>query len=308
MADETTPDCSIVLNPVSGSGDHANAVRDRAALLGYDVLETEGEGDAIALAREAAEADADIVAAAGGDGTLNEVVRGVDEADALERTVIAVVPTGTGNNFAGNVGITTIDEGFHAIQEGERRDIDLGVAGDSLFVNSCVSGLTADASSETDPELKSRFGVLAYVLNTLQTMNEFEGLGLKVDVFQDGRNPVWNDDAILVLVGNGRRFSLKGNTQANMEDGLFDVTVVENAPTSDLVEDALLERLVGQETEGTVRIKASALELVSVDGEPVSFSLDGEIVSARSLSLTIRGGALTMPVGDKYDPQPVYDA
>lgn len=307
MDDETTPERTVVLNPASGSGDHANDVRDRAALLEYEIRETGGEGDGIALAREAVRDGATLVAAAGGDGTLNEVVRGVDVADSLDEVTVAVIPTGTGNNFAGNIGIGSIDEGFHAIQEGPRRDIDLGVADDSLFVNSCVSGLTADASAATDPDLKRQFGVLAYVVNTARTLADFDGHRLDVDIWQDGRNPVWSGDAMLMLVGNGRRFSLRGDTQANMEDGRFDVAIVENAPTTDLVEDALLERLIGQEADKTIRLQASSLELTSQNDQSLSFSLDGEMVSAQSLSLTVRHSALTIPVGDGYEPRPVPD-
>jgi len=299
---------TIVLNPVSGSGDHADAVRDRATLEGFRVVETAGEGDAVALAREAAADGAPLVAAAGGDGTLNEVIRGVDDADALADTTVGVIPVGTGNNFAENVGITGIDEAFDVLADGDLRRLDLGVAGDTPFVNSCIAGLTADASGETDPEMKSKLGVVAYVVNTIQSVSEFEGLGLSVEVWEGTHHePVWSGDAICVLVGNGRRFSLHGDTQADIEDGLFDVTVVENAPASDLVREALVERLFGADATETVRLLASSLELAGLDGEPITFSLDGEIVRQRELGLQVRERALTIPVGTGYDPAPDHD-
>jgi YegS/Rv2252/BmrU family lipid kinase len=298
----------IVLNPVSGSGDHVDAVGDRALLTGFEVAETEGEGDAVDLARTAAAEGASLIAAAGGDGTLNEVVRGVAAADALDRVTVGVVPVGTGNNFAGNIGVGDVDEAFDVLEHGERRRIDLGVAEDHLFVNSCIAGLTADASGETDPELKNRYGILAYVVNSVQRLREYDGLRLSVDLWRDGEtDPVWTGDALLVLVGNGRRFSLQGNTQARVEDGLFDVTIVENAPTADLVEDAVLEGILGRETAETVRLRASGLELRSLEGDPIPFSLDGEMVETDSLSLDVHERALTMAVGEEYDPTPLYE-
>lgn len=308
MESTTETEKTVVLNPVSGTGDHAEAVRNRAILTGFDVVETEGEGDAVTLAREAAEDGAELVAAAGGDGTLNEVIQGVDAADALDDTTVGVIPVGTGNNFAQNIGVNSIEEAFDVLQNGPRRDIDLGGADDRLFVNSCISGLTAEASGETDPEMKSRLGVVAYIVNTFETVSDFDGLRLSVDIWHgDQRDPAWTGDAIIVLVGNGRRFSLQGRTQANMEDGLFDVTIVENAPTTDLVENALLNRLFGKEAPETVRLQASSLELVNQDGNPVSFSLDGEIVEATDITLEVCESALTIPVGDDYEPDPPYD-
>lgn len=298
---------TLVLNPVSGSGDHIDGIRNRATLDGYDIVETEEAGDGVDLAREAAADGATLIAAAGGDGTLNEVIRGVDAAQALDRVTVGVVPVGTGNNFAQNIGITGIDHAFDVLKNGDRRWIDLGEADGNLFVNSCISGITADASGETTPELKNKFGVVAYVINTFQTVSDFDGLGLTVDLWQaDHREPVWTGDALMVLVGNGRRFSIQGNTQANMEDGQFDVTIIENAPTTDLVSEALADRLFGADATQTVRLQASSLKLAGRESEPISFSLDGEIVERDSLALEVRERDLCLPVADSYDPDPSH--
>jgi YegS/Rv2252/BmrU family lipid kinase len=295
----------VVLNPVSGSGDHADAVHRRATLNDYDVRETEGEGDAVRFAAEAAEAGADVVAAAGGDGTLNEVVRGLDRADALGSVTVGVVPVGTGNDFAGHVGIADIDEAFHVLEDGERRHLDLGVANGRPFVNSCVAGLTADASSETTPEMKSKYGVLAYVLNTIENVAAYEGLTLDIEAWGTDRDdPSWSGEAITVLVGNGRRFTMEGSSQAHLEDGKLELTVVENAPRTELVGEALLERLLDREAAETVRLQAAALEISVLGEEPASFSLDGEIIDDRHLTVETRPSVLRFAVGDGYDPDP----
>ncbi len=297
-------DTVVVLNPQSGSASHADGVRHRAALRGYRVVETQAAGDAVALAREAA-GDASVVAAAGGDGTLNEVVRGVREAGALGDVTVGVVPAGTGNNFAGNVGIGSVDEGFEALESGDRRRIDLGLADDRPFVNSCVGGLTADASGETSSELKERFGVLAYVFTTLRSVASFEGLRLSVTVHDDeGTTERWSGEAICVLVGNGRRFAADGDDQADMEDGRFDVAIIEDVSTVDLMGDAVAERLLGEEARHVTRLQASTVEITALEPEPISFSLDGEMVRRRALSLAVRPRALRMVVGEAYEPDP----
>lgn len=303
----------IVLNPVSGTGNHADVVRDLAAEYGFAVRETEGEGDAITLAREAVADGADQIGACGGDGTLNEVVRGVVAADALDEVELGVIPAGTGNNFAGNVGVTGIERAFEVLEHGERRRIDLGFAagrGGDLsgedtgrpFVNSCVGGLTADASAETSSELKSQLGVLAYVLNTFQRAVKFEGATLAVQTVGPVKRQ-WSGEAVMLLVGNGRRFPAEGRTQANMEDGLFDLTIVEERPTMNLAGEAALTRLMGADTPNITRLKASELEVTVLD-KPLSFSLDGEILTAGHIRLETRHRALAFRVGPDYDPAP----
>jgi YegS/Rv2252/BmrU family lipid kinase len=289
----------LIYNPVSGSGSHTDEVYDLADEYDVTVRETKKGGDAIAFARET---DADLVAAGGGDGTLHEVVRGLYEAEKLDSTTVAVVPTGTGNNFAGNVGIESIADGFEVLTGGERRAIDLGVANGQPFVNSAIAGLTADASSETDADQKDSLGVLAYVVNTVRTAADFEGVDLSIETPDD--EAAWTGKAAFVLVGNGRRFPVEGRTQANMEDGRFEVTVIEDRPTGKLVGEATLRRLLGSDTGNITRLEAPELA-VSVDGgEPGTFSLDGEMLSARDLDLETRPNAVTLCVGEAYDPTP----
>jgi YegS/Rv2252/BmrU family lipid kinase len=302
---DSTDERVVILNPVSGRGDHVSAVEESAALHGYAVHETDAAGEAVTLAREAAADGAEVVAAAGGDGTLNEVVRGVGEADALDRLTVGVVPCGTGNDFAGNVGVTGIEQAFEVLEHGDCRRLDLGVAAGRPFVNSCVGGLTADASAETSTELKGRLGTLAYVVETLRTLPSFDGIRVSVEAFEaSDRSPSWSGSAVAVLVGNGRRFPPGGSTQANVEDGLVDVTVVEDTGSIDLMGRAAAERLLGRDTARTTRFRVPSLTVTVEGGDPIAFSLDGEVVHRQELSIHARSEALQLAVGEGYEPTP----
>jgi YegS/Rv2252/BmrU family lipid kinase len=293
----------VVFNPVSGDDDHRDEVRSLAADYDCTVLETKEEGDGIAFAKQAVDGGASLVAAAGGDGTINEVVRGLDEADALDSVTFAVVPTGTGNNFAGNIGVTSIEQSFEVLDAGERRRIDLGTANDRVFINSCVGGITADASGDTDSEQKARLGIFAYVVNTIQVMTDYEGLPLTIETSRDGEVS-WSGDAAFVLVGNGRRFPVKGKEQANMEDGLLDVTIIEQMPAPGLVGEATIQRLFGRDSERVTRLKAPTIDIDIHDDEPVGFSLDGEMDEWDHLTLGVEPTVLELCVGPGYDPLP----
>lgn len=292
----------LVLNPNAGTADHAARVRSLAAEHGLTVRETDSPGDAVDLAREAA-ANASLVAAGGGDGTVNEVVRGIDEADAFPGVTLGIVPVGTGNNFAGNLGIADVEDAFRLLDDGEVRTIDLGTADGRPFLNSCIGGLTAEASAATSSEAKARFGVLAYVLATLRTAVEFDGLPLHIET-SGPTGADWSGEAAFVLVGNGRRFPAEGGTQADMEDGRLDVTVIEDLPTFDLVGRAAVSRLLGSETPPITRFLAADIAVSVVGDGPAAFSLDGEMVEARDVSVSVRERVVRVLVGEAYEPHP----
>jgi YegS/Rv2252/BmrU family lipid kinase len=294
----------VVLNPISGDGSHREQVRELADSHGFTVLETHDDGEAVRFARLAAAAGADFVAAAGGDGTLNEVVRGLDAADRLDEVTFGVVPCGTGNNFAGNVGVESIEHAFEVMARGDRRRIDVGVADGRLFLNSAIAGLTADASASTTPGLKDRLGVLAYVVTALRTAADFDALPLAIEATGAEAEQTWSGEALMTLVGNARRFPDEGRSQANCEDGLLEATVIERMPTTELLEEAAVHRLFGDETDHVTRLRASELRVEVLADESVAFSFDGEMGSYESLTMGTRDRALELCVGENYEPNP----
>jgi len=298
----------VVLNPESGSGSHSATVRQRADELGYTLVATDTDGDAVALAAAAARRGADTLVAAGGDGTVNEVIRGIGRADAFDRVTLGVVPVGTGNNFAKQLGIVGPDAAFDVVESGERRRLDLGRANGHLFVNSCIAGLTADSSSRTSPAMKQRLGVLAYVVTTLRTVSDFESLRLTVAI--DGRDrsePAWTGDALGVLIGNARQFGPAKHGPADAEDGLFDVAVIEDVPVLSLMSDAVVERLLGRNSTYITRFQAGSLSVEVHNPSSVRFSLDGEIIQERRLSFESLPRTLSVAVGEQYESAPRRD-
>ncbi|WP_254537092.1 diacylglycerol/lipid kinase family protein [Halomarina litorea] len=302
----TTPQADrerwLVLNPTSGTADHTDHVRALAEEHGYHVEETEWAGHAVDLAEIAAEEGADVVAAAGGDGTVHEVVQGLARTDALDTTTLAVVPTGTENIFASNLGIHDAEQAFGVVETGARRYLDVGVTDDDEpFVMSCIAGLPADASVGATDEMKERFGSLAFVISGIQEMATFDGLHIDLSLVVDGEERTWSGDALCTLVGNVRRFTGEGG-QANIEDGRFEVVVIEQMPTSNVVAEGIAHRLLGQDTEHVHHFQASQVEIASREGDDIDFSLDGELRSHDGLYLHTYPTALRVCVGPDYDP------
>ena len=292
---------TLVMNPISGSGDHAESVRIRAREMGFTVRETEGEEDAVRLAREAAEEGVSELAVCGGDGTINEALRGLAAADRLDQVTLSVVPAGTANLLAGNVGVRDVAHGLDIADSGPIRSVDVGMAEGEPFVVSCIAGLPAEASTAASSELKQRFGTLAFLVTALQEAASFEPLSLEIEVRNGAGTETWDGEAIAVLVGNARKFVEEGG-QADMEDGLFDVAVVEQMPTGNLVTEAVTHRILGEGTEHVQHFLASEIEVTS--DEPVRFSRDGELSEHADIELSVHPRALGLRVGEDYDPDP----
>jgi diacylglycerol kinase family enzyme len=93
-----------------------------------------------------------------------------------------------------------------------------------------------------------------------------------------------------------------------MEDGLFEVTIVEDGPTIDVVSEAATERLFGGSGDHIYQLKTPALTVRSADDDPVAFSLDGEMITSHEARIETLPGRVTMPVGEAYDPDPDVEA
>jgi diacylglycerol kinase (ATP) len=293
----------IIVNPVSGAGGHREAVRRLADSQGYTIRETTEAGHAVDLAHEAATDGVEVLGVCGGDGTLKEVIEGLMAAKALDEVHLGVLPAGTANIVATDLGIKGIEHGLTMLENGKVHNIDLGTADDEPFMKSCVAGLTANVSAATTPDTKARFGPLAFIITGVQQAATFNGLDVAIEaVDKNGSEWTWVGETLCVLVGNSRQFANQTG-QANVEDGLFDVTLIEEMPRSDLAVEAIAQQFLGQETEHVDQLLARRLEIKGRD-HPIDFSLDGEIQTHDTLNLRVRPNVLSMAVGPEYDPNP----
>jgi diacylglycerol kinase (ATP) len=313
------PDRRLICNPTSGDGSHAERVHHLATERALPVVETKRPGDAAALARNAVADGIAELAVCGGDGTLQEVLIGLNEAgvfadagatdvpagdDRPVRTppTLTVLPAGTANIFATDMGITDLETGFSVFDAGPVRRLDVGMAGGEPFMKSCIAGLTADTSSATSDELKERVGSVAFVVSGLSRAADFDPLSLTVTGGTPEGEWAWRGEALCLVVGNARRYAGEIG-QANVEDGLLDVTLVEEMPPSRVIPEAVARQLFGRETENVTRIKTRSLTVEALDG-PVEFSLDGEMRSHDRLAITLYERALPVRVGPTYEPDP----
>jgi diacylglycerol kinase (ATP) len=208
------------MNPAARS-DRANRSRARVESLaqGCIVQTTSHAGEAEILARRAVKEGFQKIVAAGGDGTINEVVNGLAGSDAT----LGLLPIGTVNVFAMELGLPSNNLGqcWDIIQSDSTRLVDLPSANDKYFVQLAGVGLDAQVVKETSAVLKRNFGPLSYLISAAQVATR-----RPPRLFLESEDTSVTEGSF-VLVGNGRRYGgpFPFFKQAVIDDGLLDVIV-----------------------------------------------------------------------------------
>lgn len=249
-------------------------------------------GDGQRYARQAVEAGADTVVAGGGDGTLNEVVRGVLEAGGEEGCSVGILPLGTGNDFARACGLPDDDPGaaLDVVLGCPPQPIDLGLANDRVFVNVATGGVGSEITRETSEPLKETFGRLAYLLTGLARYRDVEPAEGRIEA----PDRDWEGSFYALVVGNSRYAGggLRLLPEATVDDGLLDVLLVpEEAEESRARAAAAILRQERPQPEDAVkRFQVPWIEVTVPGGLQVN--LDGEPMEDTSFRFEVSAGRL----------------
>ncbi len=261
----------VILNPAA-RGERAKSLRQTIEALSIRavVRETRKAGDAEAMAERAVDQGYRIIVAAGGDGTVNEVVNGIGQS----RVTLGILPVGTMNVFALELGLpgNNIKRAWKIIEEGETRDIDLPMANDEYFVQLAGVGLDAEVVRQTTPDSKKALGPVSYVLSLAQVAARKP----PVIYATDARGH--RHEGSFVLVGNGRFYGgpLVLFREAELDDGLLDVVVFKNQSHWDVIR--YVQAIVFGTHQDLPDVEYFQTERLTVTSESdVPVELDGEI-------------------------------
>jgi YegS/Rv2252/BmrU family lipid kinase len=281
----------VVINPASSRGDTARAEAEiRAALarrgLAHEIVRTEHKGHASELVRARAGDFAGVIAV-GGDGTLHEVVQGLD----LERQRLGLVPRGSGNDFAWmNDWPASVEACADRIAAGGERRVDLGLWEGGRFHTSVGVGFEAQVNHESRRITRLR-GTAIYLAALARTLSDLRTYPVRLD--WDGG--AWEGDLLLASIGNGRRVggAFLLTPQARNDDGLLDVCFAPRVSLARLL--AILPRTFNGSHVRTPPVqlqRGARVQLVCPTGLPVH--VDGEMIGldVQRLDLRVAPGAL----------------
>lgn len=273
--------CRVIYNPTSG---REAMKKDLIGIL--DIMENAGyetsafattaeENSAQNEAKRAARDGFDLLIAAGGDGTINEVVNGI--APLKKRPKMGIIPAGTTNDYARALKIPREDPlaAAKVIAKEKTIRMDIGQANDNYFVNIAAGGLLSEITYSVPSELKSQFGYLAYLAKGAELLPRIKPVNMKIK-YDDGE---FDGKASMFFVALTN--SVGGFEQivpdASLDDGKFTLIIVK---TSNLVEILHLIRKVfngGKHVDDPriVYVKTSKIK-ASSPGQRMMINVDGE--------------------------------
>ena len=261
----------VILNPAARSQRAASLCRTIEKIVGTNVSlrRTSKPGEARSLARQAVLRGVTRIIAAGGDGTVNDVVNGIAGSSAT----LGILPVGTMNVFATELGLPReISECWKVILAGKTREIDLPTAAGHAFVQMAGVGFDAQALKETSWDAKRNLGPLSYVISAAQiAARKPPQLSVQSgDMLREGS---------FVLIGNGRYYGgpFPVFPKALIDDGLLDVIVLKNIGHLDLIrylQGVLFGTHVGM--PDVEYFQTTSLTVTSAEEVPVE--VDGEVI------------------------------
>lgn len=288
----------FVVNPVSGmrSGKQniVQLIRDtmRYAGLNYDIAFTAGRGDGIRLSQQAAAEGFAIVAAVGGDGTVNEVGQGL----MGSTTALAVIPAGSGNGFARNFNIPlNHGDALHRVLNPKIIPIDAGIINNHYFFN--VAGIGLDATICKNFEGSGVRGILSYFLVGAKTFFTYKPIPIRIKF----KNREINTAPLMVSIANAPQYGSGAiiAPHARPDDGLLDVCFIEKPSFLKALTnfprlfDGTIDQMNGYHSfqTSTLTIECPEPCLIHTDGDPHQ--------EEAILKIEILPGKLKVVVGDE---------
>ena len=293
--------CAVVVNPAKvpdldgfrDTVDKTLAKADWPAPAWYETTpEDPGRGQATA----ALEAGAEVVFAAGGDGTVMACITALAETDAA----LAILPAGTGNLLAANLGLSTdLATGLEVAIEGGLRRLDVGRCEDACFAVMAGLGFDAKMLDSTSETTKKRIGWPAYVIGAAKHLRDHS---MRVTISIDGGKPIRRRAKTVLIANVGR---LQGGVRlledANPADGQLDVAVL--SPRT-LRQWAAMAWAVARRHQHVPSLEVLRGARVSIESRRTEQrQLDGDLISpGRRLEVEVLPKALWLCV-----PQPAGD-
>ena len=267
----------LIYNPRAGKGSFSQKLGEVVDMFvkgGYEVLvhPTQGQGDAVMVMKNLP-ADINMVVAAGGDGTLDEVVNGLMQSG--RRLPVGYIPVGSTNDFAASLGLSSVIlEAVGDILGGEACGIDIGDFNGHYFVYVAAFGAFTDVSYETDQDMKNVLGHVAYIMEGARRIGDLRTYHMTVTVNGETKT----GDYIYGMVTNSTSVGgIKGvtGTDVQLDDGLMEVTLVRAPRNLADINDTFGAFLSGTTGQGCVDVYRTS-EVIIESETPVPWTLDGE--------------------------------
>lgn len=268
----------FIFNPNAGKGLLKSSLCSILEILTlkYEVTvyPTMARGDAIlAAASTCGSGEYDILVCSGGDGTLNEVIQGVMNAD--KKLPIGFIPTGTANDFARSLGISKNQtEAAGQIIDGTPFLCDIGAFNDIYFTYISAFGAFTNVAYETSQDTKNRFGHAAYILECVKNVTSLKSYKMKIE-YDDGT--IEGEFAYGMITNTSSIGKFLTHDGVILNDGLFEVTLI-SMPANIIELNTIVQSLLNlkDDIDNTNVTSFRTKNIVITSDEKVKWTVDGE--------------------------------
>jgi len=268
----------IIYNPTSGREAFKKelpTVLERFEQAGYETsahATTPEEGDTMKAAKYAVDRGYDVIVAAGGDGTINEVINGM--AGEEKRPKLGIIPTGTTNDFARALFIPrNIEKAVDIILADQSMFLDIGKVNEHYFMNIAGGGRLTELTYEVPTGLKTMIGQLAYYIKGIEMLPSLRPIRAKIEY--DGN--VIDEDLMLFLVANTNSVGgfEKLAPDASLNDGYFDLLILRKTNLAEFIRIATMA-LRGNHLDDDNIIYTKAKNIKVTPEQKMQLNIDGE--------------------------------
>ena len=314
----------LIYNPAAGHRGMVRELQDAMIYLedrGWQIVwrQTRGSGDATTYAREAAGSGFDVAIAAGGDGTIGQVVNGI----AGTETALGVIPVGTTNVWAREVGLPystplyqdSVQDAVEMLADGQLRVVDLGRVNGIYFLMWVGIGLDAEVTAEVEnrPEVKRRFGQLFFAITALTKALSLKGT--RASIVLDGER--LSQRVLLIVASNIQLYGgiMRIAPMASMTDGLLDISIFRGY-TGLMAYIHFFSIMIGTHTRNPEITYHQGQRMTIETSRPLPVHLDGDVIGTTPLEIEVVPKMLRVIVpkhlstpaldGDSADSRPPY--
>ena len=289
----------IIVNPSSGAEESENYTEQlkeqlKAVASEFVIKKTKKSGDAKEFAEEAALNDYEAVFVLGGDGTVSEAVNGLMLHES--KLPLGIIPLGTVNNVARAIGIPMNPEkAIDSLEQLTVQQIDVGKLNDRYFISSTSVGPIPESVQEVDVDMKTKFGVFAYLIEGIKALRNDETYTFELDI--DGEK--WTAEYSLLLIAMSNFVGGVGTIipEAAIDDGLIHLVTLKETTAKEklsLVPELFQNKEYTKDQLEHRSFKKARIRLVEDIDKEINCTVDGDKGQTFPLEIEVLPQALSV--------------
>lgn len=286
----------FIVNPIAGGGKAMGLIplieeEMKKNNIEFKIIITERESQATEIAENHID-EYTLIVAVGGDGTVNEIAKGIIRKG---RGILAIIPGGTGNDLARSIGIPlNAKNAIKLMLKGNKKEIDIGKVNSYNFLNIASAGFDAEVVINNERIKKKVKNHISYAISVVYTLFKYRDKSVTLEI--DGS--IFDEKILLLAVGNGKYYGggMKILPMAKIDDAYLDICVISNI--SKLMLLYLFPTIFkGHHIRYTKYVKTYKAKSVKISSrETFLLNIDGEVIETKQANFSLADKKLNVIV------------